>query len=113
MRSNVSASSGMPNSCAMAGRCISVFVEPEIAACTMMAFSNDFSVTMSDAFMPFFASATAVLPASSAATERSSQVAGISAVPGSMRPSDSAIICMVDAVPMNEHAPQEGHAWCL
>ena len=97
----------------MAGRCISVFVEPEIAACTMMAFSNDFSVTISDAFTPFFASATAVLPASSAATERSSQVAGISAVPGNMRPSDSAIICMVDAVPMNEHAPQEGHAWCL
>ena len=40
----------------------------------------------------------------------SGAVAGISAVPGSIRPSASAMICMVDAVPMNEHAPQLGQA---
>ena len=35
---------------------------------------------------------------------------GINAVPGSARPSASAIICMVEAVPIKEHAPQLGHA---
>ena len=39
--------------------------------------------------------------------------AGMSAVPGSMRPSASAMICMVLAVPMKEQAPQEGQACCL
>ena len=63
--------------------------------------------------MPFSASATAALPASTATSPRSAQVAGISAEPGSIRPSDSAMICIVEAVPMNEHAPQEGQALCL
>ena len=31
----------------------------------------------------------------------------------SIRPSDSAMICIVEAVPMKEHAPQEGQALCL
>ena len=34
-------------------------------------------------------------------------------VPGSISPSASAITCIVEAVPMKEHAPQLGHALCL
>ena len=44
---------------------------------------------------------------------RSGLVAGSNALPGRVRPSASAIICIVDAVPMNEHAPHEGHALCF
>ena len=36
----------------MAGRCMVALVEPEMAACTMMAFSKLFMVTMSLALMP-------------------------------------------------------------
>ena len=43
----------------------------------------------------------------------SGAVAGIRAVPGSIRPNASAMICMVEAVPIKEHAPQLGHALCL
>ena len=53
---------------------------------------------------------TACLPASLANSRRSGLVDGINAVPGSARPSASAIICMVEAVPIKEHAPQLGHA---
>ena len=56
------------------------------------------------------ASLTACFPASLAYARRSGLVAGIRALPGSARPRASAIICMVDAVPINEHAPQLGHA---
>ena len=35
------------------------------------------------------------------------------AEPGSMRPRASPMICMVEAVPMKEQAPQEGQACCL
>ena len=97
----------------MAGMCISALVEPEIAACTMMAFSKLSIVTMSWGRRFFSARNMACLPARSAAVRRSSHMAGSSAVPGNISPSDSAMICMVEAVPINEHAPQEGQAWCL
>ena len=51
--------------------------------------------------------------ASMAACFSSGAVAGIRAVPGSIRPSASAMICMVEAVPMKEQAPQLGQALCL
>ena len=35
------------------------------------------------------------------------------ALPGSMSPKASAMICMVEAVPIKEQAPQEGQAWRL
>ena len=38
---------------------------------------------------------------------------GRRALPGSISPRASAIICMVEAVPIKEQAPQEGQAWCL
>ena len=37
-------------------------------------------------------------------------MAGIRALPGRVRPRASAMICMVDAVPMKEQAPQLGQA---
>ena len=40
-------------------------------------------------------------------------VESIRAVPGSIRPSASAMICMVEAVPIKEQAPQLGQALCL
>jgi len=53
---------------------------------------------------------TDCLPASLANAKRSGLVEGISAVPGRASPNASAIICIVEAVPINEHAPQLGHA---
>ena len=44
---------------------------------------------------------------------RSGLVAGNNALPGRLSPNASAMICSVDAVPMNEHAPHDGQALCL
>ncbi len=76
-----------------------------------MAFSKLSSVTISPGRISgFFASLTACCPACLAKARRSGLSAGISALPGSASPSASAIICMVDAVPIKEHAPQPGQA---
>ena len=88
-------------------------MEPEIAACTIIAFSNAFSVTISLALIPFLTNSVICFPALYAISFKSSQVAGIRAEPGSISPRASAMICMVEAVPINEQAPQEGQAWCL
>ena len=84
-----------------------------MAACTIMAFSKDFSVTILSGVRLCSASHTACFPASFATFFKSGLVAGIRALPGSIKPRASAIICIVDAVPINEHAPQEGQACCL
>ena len=86
-------------------------MEPEIAACTIIAFSKDCSVTISEGVSPIRARRTACLPAAAAASCRPLSAAGMSAVPGRARPSASAMICMVEAVPMKEQEPQEGQAW--
>ena len=103
----------MPNSWAMAGMCSRELVEPEMAAWTMTAFSKDSRVTMSRGFRPSFASSMTCCPAFLATLRRSSQVAGIRAEPGSIRPRASPMTCMVEAVPMKEQTPQEGQACCL
>ena len=97
----------------MAGMCSRLFVDPDIAAWTMIAFSKLSIVTMSFALSPFLARRTDCLPASYAASVSSLLVAGSSAVPGSISPSASAMICIVLAVPMNEQAPQLGQACFL
>ena len=84
-----------------------------MAACTRIAFSKDSMVTISRGFNPCWANHTACFPAFSATSRSSEDVAGISALPGSISPRASAMICMVEAVPMNEQAPQEGQAWVL
>ena len=101
----------MPNSCAIAGRCSKQFVLPEIAACTKIAFSKLSIVTISDGrIFSIVARRTDCLPASRANASKSGLVAGISALPGKAKPSASAMICIVDAVPINEQAPQLGQA---
>ena len=109
----MSASISKPNSWAIAGICNKEFVDPDIAACTIIAFSKLFIVTISEAFKFISASLTAILPASRAAVFNSFDVAGIKAVPGNIRPNASAIICIVLAVPMKEHAPHDGQACVL
>ena len=79
----------------------------------MIAFSKLSFVTISFAVMPFAMSSMSCFPALYEAALSSGAVDGMSAVPGSISPSASAIICIVDAVPMNEQAPQLGHALCL
>ena len=106
--SNSSGSSTMPSSRAMAGRWMAAFVEPPMALCTMMAFSKASRVRISPARMPCSASFGISRPARRAAAKISRMVAGMSAAPGSVRPSASAMHCMVLAVPRKEHAPQEG-----
>ena len=76
----------------------------------MIAFSKLSFVTISDAFIPFEIKSINCFPALYAASFSSGAVDGINAVPGSISPSASAIICIVDAVPINEQAPQLGHA---
>ena len=79
----------------------------------MIAFSKDFIVTILSGVRLCSASQTACFPAFFANSLKSLLVAGIKALPGSISPSASAITCIVDAVPMNEQAPQDGHALCL
>ena len=84
---------------------------PEMAAWTRMAFSKLFSVTISLGRMPgVTASFTARAPACLAKASRSGLVAGMRALPGRARPRASAMICMEEAVPIKEQAPQLGQA---
>ena len=88
------------------------FVEPEMAAWTKMAFSKLSIVTRSLGLMPSMeASFTARAPARRAYSTRSGLAAGSRALPGRARPRASAMICMVEAVPMKEQAPQPGQAF--
>ena len=84
-----------------------------MAAWTSTAFSKLSAVTICRAVTPSTAIWAARAPAFFATSCRSPQVAGMRALPGSMSPKASAIICMVEAVPIKEQAPQEGQAWCL
>ena len=95
----------------MAGICSRQLVLPDTAACTRIAFSKLSIVIISLGRIPgMVAIFTACAPASLAKANRSGLVAGISALPGSASPSASAMICIVDAVPIKEHAPQLGQA---
>ena len=94
----------------MAGRWSKVLEDPEMAAWTMMAFSNASGVMISEGLIPASTRLRTCFPAAAAAWRISFPVAGIRAVPGSIIPRASAMTCMVEAVPMNEQAPQEGQA---
>ena len=76
----------------------------------MMAFSNAFSVRMSDGFNPSLANPNARSPARCVICFKAGRCVGIKADPGRAMPNASAMICIVEAVPMNEQAPQVGHA---
>ena len=83
-------------------------VDPPMALCTTMAFSNASRVRMSLTRMFLLMSSKICRPACRAPAKISRMVAGISAAPGSVRPRASAMHCIVLAVPRKVHAPQEG-----
>ena len=94
----------------MAGRWSKVLVEPEMAAWTITAFSKLFSVTNIPGGEALHRHLGGPGPRLAGHLHQSSQVAGIRALPGSISPRASAMICMVEAVPIKEQAPQEGQA---
>ena len=95
----------MPRRPATAARCNTALVDPETAIRTRNAFSTDFSVMISEGLIGLLSMLTAALPDSSAATSLSAATAGIAAVPGSDMPNTSAIMAIVEAVPITAQVP--------
>ena len=102
----------MPARPAMAARCTSALVEPEIACSTTEALRSAALVSSSLGFgPPVFAIVTACVPTASEKRARSDDTAGAVAVPGSMKPSVSARHAMVEAVPITMQVPEVGISW--
>src|SRR5580692_1610443 len=100
----------MPHSCAIAGRCNAVLVEPPDAATTAEAFSSDLRVTMSRGRMLLATSSITVRPQAAAMAPRSELTAGTNADPGKAIPRASDTAAMVLAVYCPGQAPMVGHA---
>ncbi len=100
----------MPASLAIAGRCRTELVEHPSAISTASAFSNAFSVNMSEGFIPFSTSSITFMPACFASLILSAYTAGIVPLPGNPMPSTSVRQFMEFAVNIPEHDPQPGHA---
>ena len=92
--------SGTPSRPAMARRWTTALVEPPMAPFTRIAFSNAWRVRICEMRMSSCTSATARRPASCASALRRESTAGIAALPAIAMPSASAMLAMVDAVPM-------------
>ena len=87
-------------------------VEPEIACSTTEAFfSADLVRSSLGLGPPATAISAARLPVASAKRQRSDDTAGAVAVPGSMKPSVSAMQAMVEAVPITMQVPDVGISW--
>ena len=94
---------------------------PSCGACSFMGTASTMQI-MAEA-LGLMLPGTALMPATApelatAAYDAGKQLMklvekGIRAVPGSIRPRASAMICMVEAVPMKEQAPQLGQACCV
>ena len=69
--------SDMPASCAIAGRCSAVFVEPPMSMSRTIAFRNDASVTMSRGVTPFTMRSTIRFPVASAMRLLRASTAGV------------------------------------
>ena len=91
----------------MARRWITALVEPPIAPLTRIAFSKAAFVMMSDGFRSSFTICTIRRPVSCEITRRRESTAGIAAFPESAMPSASAMLAMVEAVPMVLQEPGE------
>src|SRR5438874_11544008 len=93
---------------AIAVRWMSPLVEPPIACSTTCAFRNEAAVRNSLGRGPFaFAIAAATLPLASAERKRSACGAGMVALIGSDRPSDSVMQAIVEAVPITMQVPTD------
>ncbi len=90
----------------MASRCRTTFVEPPIACRPRTAFANAASVSSCDGRTSSRTIATMRSPVATAAAARAGSEAGIAAVPGSISPSSSVTIAMLEAVPIVLHAPR-------
>ena len=90
----------MPSRPAIASRCTTAFVEPPVAAIATIALWNDSLVMTSPMVRPSRTRSTASRPVRMEASISRESVAGVPAVPGSVMPSASAMIAIVDAVPM-------------
>ena len=84
-------------------------VDPATAISNMIAFSRTSFVISSFGVLPDLASCTIYFPAALAARSLALSDAGIVDVPGITRFNTSPNICMVLAVPMDGHAPNDGH----
>src|ERR1700744_2188602 len=101
----------MPARPAMAARCTMALVEPEVACSTTDAFLSDALVSNSLGFgPPVFAISAARRPVASAKRQRSDDTAGAVDVPGSMKPSVSAVTAMVEAGPITMQVPDGGRS---
>src|SRR5438876_11197820 len=75
-------------------------VDPPIASTVVIALRNDASVRRSDGFRSSHAISTMRRPVAEAMTACGESAAGIDAAPGSVNPSASAALVIVDAVPI-------------
>ena len=73
---------------------------PDMASTVVMALSKDFALRMSDGFWSVHTISTIRCPVSDANCAWRESTAGIDENPGSISPSDSVAVVMVDAVPM-------------
>ncbi len=108
--SNSSSSRSTPASSASASRCRTAFVDPPIAACTVMAFSKAGRVRISSGCTSDSRALTASSPHSAAADRRSLVSAAGDAEPNGAIPIASAIVAIVFAVAISAQEPAPGHA---
>ncbi len=100
----------MPNSCAIASRCSTPFVEPPVPAIAAIAFSNASRVRISDGRRFERTSSIASRPASAAVSSLPACSAGMPERPRGEMPRKSITIAIVLAVNWPPHAPAPGHA---
>ena len=102
----------MPARPAMAARCTSALVEPDVACSTTDALRSAALVRISlGRGPPVLAISAARRPVASAIRARSDDTAGAVDEPGSMKPSVSARTAMVEAVPITMQVPEVGMSW--
>ena len=82
-------------------------VEPAIALCTIRAFSTDLRVMKWRGFKSSHTISTMRRPHIEAIRGCAESPAGMEAAPGSVRPRASAMVVMVEAVPIVMHVPAE------
>ena len=110
IRSISSSVSVIPHSCARAGKCNAMFVDPPVAAAIVTAFSNASRVMMSRARIFFSSKRITCLPDSTANASRSTSTAGGEPLPGNAIPIASAAQAIVLAVNCPPQLPADGHA---
>src|SRR5258706_12644855 len=100
-------SSAHPARRAIATRCTSALVEPPIASTAVTALSNEASERIEDGRRSSHTISTIRLPVCVAICAWRESAAGMEAAPGSVRPSASAALVMVEAWPIVMQWPGE------